>query len=252
MFRGFSLIPIVVAGCGRIAFDDLTTSDGPPGEPTAGLIASWRFDEGSGQTAVDSSGNGHTATLFAGATWAAGKRGTALSLGGVTAYAAATESSLFDLGTQPWTIAAWVWDDTTAATLGSGAWHRVVAWFDPSGFSHTIGLASDSTVTRRVFFGALRTSTTPIFAAAQDDTPLGWHHVVSTFDGATPVLYVDGVMTGIGTLSNGVAPGIDPATVYIGTLGDGTRFVEGLIDEVRIYKRVLDAAEVTQLYNATR
>src|SRR5262245_58248240 len=35
----------------------------------AGLVGSWRFDEGSGGTAGDGSGNGNTGTLLNGATW---------------------------------------------------------------------------------------------------------------------------------------------------------------------------------------
>jgi hypothetical protein len=36
-------------------------------------------------------------------------------------------------------------------------------------------------------------------------------------------------------------------TVYVGTYG-GSRFFTGSIDDVRIYSRVLSAAEVKQLY----
>src|SRR4029079_11628875 len=99
-----------------IAFDDLgassDASDASLPEPTQGLIASWHFDEGTGTSAADVSGNGHDATLFSGARGGAAKRGTALALDGVAAFAAATQSSLFDRAMQPWTIAAWVWDDT--------------------------------------------------------------------------------------------------------------------------------------------
>ena len=38
--------------------------------PQPGLVANWHFDEANGTTAVDSSGNGHTATLSTGASTA--------------------------------------------------------------------------------------------------------------------------------------------------------------------------------------
>jgi hypothetical protein len=40
-----------------------------PGQPDAGLIAAWHFDEGTGLTAADYSGNGHHATLVNGTLW---------------------------------------------------------------------------------------------------------------------------------------------------------------------------------------
>ena len=52
------------------------------GAPT-GLVAAYGFDEGSGTTVADASGNGHTGTITA-ATWAAtGKYGKALQFNGI-------------------------------------------------------------------------------------------------------------------------------------------------------------------------
>ncbi|MFI6888828.1 DNRLRE domain-containing protein [Streptosporangium canum] len=44
-----------------------------------GLAASWTFDEGTGTTAADNSGNGHRATLSRTVSWIAGKSGNAIS-----------------------------------------------------------------------------------------------------------------------------------------------------------------------------
>src|SRR3989344_8923137 len=43
--------------------------------PTNGLVGYWTFDETSGTTASDSSGNGNTGTLTNGPTWTQGKIG---------------------------------------------------------------------------------------------------------------------------------------------------------------------------------
>ena len=45
------------------------TTAGPP----SGLAGAWGFNEGTGTTTADSSGNGNTATLVNGPTWVAGK-----------------------------------------------------------------------------------------------------------------------------------------------------------------------------------
>ena len=44
------------------------------GATTNGLVGYWNFDEGSGTTAADSSGNNNTGTLTNGPTWTAGKK----------------------------------------------------------------------------------------------------------------------------------------------------------------------------------
>jgi hypothetical protein len=50
---------------------------------TTGLVGHWKFDEGSGITAGDSSGNNNTGTLTNGPTWTTGKLGGALSFDGI-------------------------------------------------------------------------------------------------------------------------------------------------------------------------
>jgi len=46
---------------------------------TTGMVGHWKFDEGSGTSAVDSSGNNNTGTLTNGPTWTTGKIGGGLS-----------------------------------------------------------------------------------------------------------------------------------------------------------------------------
>src|SRR6516162_9748459 len=77
-------------------------------------IAYWNFDEGSGTTALDSSGNNHSATIV-GATYVPGWSNTCLSFNGSNSYAFIPDSSAggtngagLDMGTRDWTVAAWV------------------------------------------------------------------------------------------------------------------------------------------------
>ena len=48
------------------------------GNASADLVAHWRFDEGSGTVAIDSSGNGNDGTLKGDPQWVAGMYGAAL------------------------------------------------------------------------------------------------------------------------------------------------------------------------------
>src|SRR5207247_5517250 len=84
----------------------------------SGLIAAYSFDEGSGSTASDTSGNGNTGTV-SGATWTvAGKDAGALSFDGSSSYVTVAESSSLDLSTAM-TLEAWV--DPTTTQSGYGA-----------------------------------------------------------------------------------------------------------------------------------
>ena len=59
----------------------------------------WLFEEGSGTTAKDSSGNGNDGTLQGGAAWIDGAVGGAIEFNGTDAcYASATEITLYYSG----------------------------------------------------------------------------------------------------------------------------------------------------------
>jgi hypothetical protein len=50
------------------------------------LVGYWKFDEGSGTVAYDSSGNNKTGTIVNAPTWVAGKLGSALDFNGIDSY----------------------------------------------------------------------------------------------------------------------------------------------------------------------
>ena len=72
---------------------------------SSGLVAWWKFDEGSGTTAADSSGNGNTMNLVNGVSWVAGKIGGAISANGTNQYA--TEPAINLSATSTVTVAFW-------------------------------------------------------------------------------------------------------------------------------------------------
>ena len=64
---------------------------------TSGLVAYWKFDEGSGTTVADSSGNGNTGTLVNGPVWTAGIAGNALYFDGIGSNVTVLDSNSLDL-----------------------------------------------------------------------------------------------------------------------------------------------------------
>ena len=74
--------------------------------------------------------------------------------------------------------------------------------------------------------------------------PVGWHHVVYTFDGTTHHLYVDGSESHTST----VAPDQGVVTAArLATFHKNDEFFRGSLDDVRIYDRPLDVAEIRLL-----
>lgn len=75
-----------------------------------------------------------------------------------------------------------------------------------------------------------------------------WHHVALTWQrGAVSGLrsYLDGVVRGLGNTDATPFPGIE-APIWLGSFNGTSEFMDGMIDEVRIWKRVLPASEIEQ------
>jgi len=72
--------------------------------------------------------------------------------------------------------------------------------------------------------------------------PNNWYHIVTTYNNGSAKLYVNGA-----EVASGSGGAMVNATVPL-TIG-GTSYLDGLIDEVRIYNRALSAEEVRYHYN---
>lgn len=221
-------------------------------EVTSGRQAHWKLDENTGTSAADASGNSNTGTLANGANWVAGKIGTAVNFDAVdNVINAGSGASLDNLAAL--TIAAWI----KINTIGEGAspgriLHKgtgtsaVAGWQFVTQNTHTIGFAVDH-------------ATTDLNRVAANNvlTPGQWHHVAVTWTGsatATNVkLYIDGVETGTyasTTNGSGTRTSDASSSVFIGNNSTGERTFDGAIDDVRVYNRVITAAELQAIHRA--
>jgi lysophospholipase L1-like esterase/fibronectin type 3 domain-containing protein len=77
----------------------------------------------------------------------------------------------------------------------------------------------------------------------------GWHHVAATRNTTTGAMavYVDGVPSGTGTGPTGSRT--FPPGLRIGSLQTGNNFLNGAIDDVRLYDRVLTGSEIAAFVN---
>ena len=202
-----------------------------PSQGPAGLVAAYGFDEGSGTTATDRTTN-HNGSI-AGATWTAGRYGSALSFDGTSSMVTISDSPSLDMA-NGLTLEAWI-----RPASSTGGWRDVIYRGDDNYF-----LATNTTDV----YGALTVSSLGM-VSADFVLPLNtWTHVAMSYDGSNIKIYANGVLTGIAPQTGNIAPSTSP--LWLG--GDplhGQHF-HGLIDEVRVYNRALTEAEIATDMNA--
>ena len=83
----------------------------------------------------------------------------------------------------------------------------------------------------------------------QDYRDNTWHHVLVNKQGTMGELWIDGVLVGTSNIIKTVFNSVDILIGYSAS-GDSLqrRYWSGNIDDVRIYNRILDEPEVTQLF----
>ena len=198
---------------------------------TNGPAAWWKFDEGTGAIAYDSAGNNNNGTIY-GATWTAGKIGSALSFDGTNDYV--------DCGSGPSnydniTVSAWMQTSTNGVLVSNrdsagsyGTWYTLL--------STRIEIGDNSQ-------GGYRSVTfiTPTLNGT-------WHHVVYTKNGTNHTIYVDGSLDQQFTSNADISQN---SPLFIGkrwTRSNDPSWFNGIIDDVRIYNRDLSAEEAELLY----
>jgi hypothetical protein len=205
-----------------------------------------RFDEASGTTAADSSGNGWNGTLVNGPAWQSGANGkinNALSFDGsndhVTLFTGL--SAGITAGLNDFTIATWVkWN-------GGNDWQRVV----------DIGTGVDN-----YLFFTPRTGNVSRFAIRNwsgpeqvlDGPPLApgvWTHVAIRLSGITATLFLNGAAVGSNTAMSLRPSSLGNTTQnYLGKSQFAVDpYFNGTLDEFQIHNRALSSAEINALYS---
>jgi PKD repeat protein len=213
----------------------VTATFNAAGGPPPGLVASYGFDEGSGTTTRDASGNGNNGTL-ANTTWTtAGKHGSALSFNGSSSVVTVPASPSLDL-TNGMTLEAWV----NPSSMG-GSWRTVVFRERPNGMLYAL-YANNGGPNRPV--GQVFLANAEQNAAGTASVPVNtWTHIAATYDGSAVRFYLNGVQKASFSVSGSLAPSTRP--LKIGGNSIWNEWFRGLIDDVRVYKRALTAAEIT-------
>lgn len=212
--------------------------------PGSGPVSYLKFDETSGATASDSSGNGNTGTVTNGAAWAAGHLNNGLTFDGTNDYVDAGNKTSMQFGKGDFTAAAWVRTDTVTGDRFL-FWYGDVGTDVPSWWvemqSGKIAFQVDGTSAPTGNFLVTDTAVLPVGV---------WTHIAVTREDSIIRIYVNGVETKAIYTSN--VPNVTSASngLAIGKDKNGTtRYWDGMIDEVRVYDRSLSSKEIQALYN---
>jgi len=210
-----------------------------PAPAPGGLVAWWKFDENAGTSVQNSAGPGNTIELMTGVSWARGRLGSALLFQGGSGYAAAKDLKLPPLGA-PQTITWWVNLPSTA-----GGTQTILCFASDGALSATqLGLRGGQ-------FGIWKHGGSSLVMGPCPSLNV-WHHGAFVFDGRRSLLYEDGKVT----VTSDVAPQTGPVSrcefgrYWGGTSGVGGEYYNGLLDEVRVYDRVLADADILELSSA--
>jgi hypothetical protein len=220
-----------------MASESASLIDGPGAEP----VAYWNFEERSGTSTTDKSGNNNTGTLTNGPTWTAGKIGSGLNLSPSNSYVSVADATALNI-TGDLTVEAWVKpnviDSTSRVFLekGDGA--------SAANRQYALRLNSSN---RWEFF--LYTGSTTNSTPDNTTTPSTsrWDHVVGVRSGNTIYIYVNGVLRNSTTVSG--STNSSSSILAIGKAGAALGYFGGQVDEVKIFNYARTASQIAYDYN---
>jgi len=195
----------------------------------ADLIAHWKLDDGTGTTAHDSAGKGYDGTLMGGPEWIAGTDGGALSFNGAGDYVDFGNPADWPAGKAPRTLCGWGMTDTVAAG------YRWMAAYGSANTGQAMFIGMNGRALVAGGYGGDDVVVDSTWEVGE------WFHVGLTYDGTNAKAYVNG--REVGSLAKNWNLVLSRA--HLGRqVNDAAEFWDGAVDDVRLYDRVLTAAEI--------
>ncbi len=215
-----------------------------------GIVGHWMMAESGGGILRDVSGfrNEGTLTSMDATNWVPGQFGKVLDFDGSADFVDFGDVHDF-ASTEKRSFSCWIKLDATGTTYGLITKQKATSDF--AGWN--VDVQSDSRVRFQYVESFPGSSLIGVTTAAPIDTANRWYHIVVTYDGSRDIsgitIYVDGVSYVSPADENDLTGNIDTAfNMNIGARESAIHFLNGRLDEVRIYNRVLLPAEVRSLY----
>ena len=191
------------------------------------------------ETMADSSGNGNIAMLYNGPTWqpSGGKIGGALQFDGINDYVQTPNSPAKLQLSGDYTLSVWVKADSTQKI-----WAAIFSKCNAGGSANYWTLQFDSSSPRKlIVYHPTASWDTKILLS---NVAGSWHHISIVRRGNTMISYLDGNQVYSNTWSNNPGSGTGHLNIGKDRTATPDYVYKGLIDDLRIYDRALDANDI--------
>ncbi len=212
------------------------------------LVGYWSFDGANmgATTATDLSGNNNTGTLYNGVKKVPGINGQALSFDGVNDYVGVPHN--INQINLPLTVSVWV----KSSIVIQGNFRAIISKYPAASYN---GWNIDSSGGNYYFYyfkDANNKLVTGNYGYSFGTANTSWTHLVAVVDTSGLIMYRDGILKTTASWTGTAGNSTQTAPLSIGFIAlqsAGSAF-NGLIDEVRLYNRVLSASEIAEQYRA--
>jgi hypothetical protein len=209
-----------------------------------GLVAHYPFNG----NADDESGNGHDGVELGSVTYADGIDGMSASFNGTDAKIKVPHSEDLNLSGS---LSISCWLKSTGTNPNSGIITKMQSNVPRNGYLLTANTGYPADV--QVYLNKAWPSTIGRVVLTDGLFDGNWHHITTTYDGESLILYKDGQVEIEVAYTNGLTPNSLP--LYIGWdpyyITSQQRYFNGQIDEVHIYNRALSELEILELYSGS-
>ncbi|MFC2110852.1 HYR domain-containing protein [Bacteroidota bacterium] len=214
----------------------------PVNAPTNGLMGYWAFDEATGTTSADLTGNGSTAALGTNVSWTGGHTGSGVALPGNGNYYVEIPNSTGGNLDAQYSVSMFA----SYYPGSNGSDQMPIIQFNANGWGcHLWDVGNNQLFMRFTNRSTLSISTPALIATVLQ--PGEWQCVGATYDYNTGMaqLWHNGVS--VAQLYIGQMQLSTNYPVRIGSVNFDGRRTNGIVDEVRIYDRALSASEISQM-----
>ncbi len=219
---------------------------------TSTNLLHWTFDEGSGTNVNDISGAGHNGVLVGAPTWISnGIIGGALNFDGGNDFVRQATNKSFLNGLPAFTLSLWIKTGTTNVDGG------FFAGADDTETNQTLSIVARQTASCGTNSNVIEVTVPTTrgvvhhISASEAIRPLEWENITLTWSNTVaPALYINGqldqpdagMVEALGSLTN------SPEFIVGNGWADSPGSWSGSVDDVRLFRRALNANEVLALY----
>ena len=212
-----------------------------PSPLLTGLLDYFPLNEGAGTTST--SANSTTVLTLTGATWTTGGVNDDAVVDSTSAII--VSDTVYSLGSGAWALSMWI----KTTTAGSVTTNNVFFQIGPA--SGSAGTRITLSVSSGALYGLLTNNAFNTVGGTPVNTGNWTHIVVNKAAGGTVssfTVWVNGVQQSL-TLSGSSTINLGAYPLNLSQQASGTKSLNGSIDEVGLWSRVLTAGEVATLYN---